>query len=109
MSAGSWPQIKFARTRLTALLVLFLLESTWRWADGAVEGWTVEPHSSSPLFRHSILPARQQRLERALLAERLARAAEAFSDHHQLSVVILPIVEAFGGWLFVQRLLAKRL
>jgi hypothetical protein len=38
-------------------------------------------------------PARQQRLERTLLALRRAQPAKTLLDHHQLRAIILPVVQ----------------
>src|SRR6266702_1921509 len=59
-----------------------------------------------PGWKPVLLHARQQRFERALGTERVAGAAEMFSNHHELGVVVLPIVESTVRRWPVQRRLA---
>ncbi len=46
--------------------------------------------------------SRQEWLERALLAQRLARATEMFADHDQLRMKVLPVIEPLEARLLVE-------
>jgi len=50
---------------------------------------------------------REQRPERALVTTRLACPAKMFSHHHQLRVIILPVIQPRCTGFLVQRRLAQ--
>jgi len=58
-----------------------------------LEQWGFEAALLYRITRQPVSPRRQQRLQAAMVTKRFVPAAEMFSDHHQLGVVILPIVE----------------
>src|ERR1035438_2857055 len=55
-----------------------------------------------------VILSRQERLERAFVATRRARPAEMLPDHHQLRVIILPVIQPRRAGLLIQRRFAKR-
>ena len=50
---------------------------------------------------------RQEWLERALVATRSSFPAKMFPDHHQLRVIILPVIQARRARFLVQRRFTK--